>query len=419
MAAGDPRAARASRWCTTGPARTWPAAIATDAAVGGARGAGAIAGELGPVRGRRAVAGRARRAAQPARDPARQPVSRSARPLWRARADRRALGAGAARRARAASPGRAERRRPAGRRSRPRPRRASLYFGVEDDSLALPEHGPRRRRQALPALRRAVRVRRRLPRPPRPLPLRRAAARRGPQPRLIATDVRCEGVRASALHAAHPGGRGGDRARACPGSTTSTTRSRAAALASALEVSLRSIVAGLQASRAAFGRAETVTLEPCTAARRSGRRGAPRARELRILLVKNPAGANEVLRTLALEPGEHDLLGVLNDQIADGRDVSWIWDADFELLAGRDPPRDLRGHARARARAAPEVRGHRAGADRVEADLRPRAALAAADRPQRRRAVARAAAVRAADLHRDARAARAARGARRAGDAWS
>ena len=57
--------------------------------------------------------------------------------------------------------------------------------------------------------------------------------------------------------------------------------------------------------------------------------------DLRILLIKNPAGANEVLRTLALEPGEHDLLGVLNDQIADGRDVSWIWDADFELLAGR------------------------------------------------------------------------------------
>ncbi len=42
-----------------------------------------------------------------------------------------------------------------------------------------------------------------------------------------------------------------------------------------------------------------------------------------------------MLRTLALEPGEHDLLGVLNDHIADGRDVSWIWDADFELLAGR------------------------------------------------------------------------------------
>jgi UDP-N-acetylmuramyl tripeptide synthase len=44
-----------------------------------------------------------------------------------------------------------------------------------------------------------------------------------------------------------------------------------------------------------------------------------------------------VLRTLALESaaGEIDLWIALNDRIADGRDVSWIWDADFELLAGR------------------------------------------------------------------------------------
>jgi UDP-N-acetylmuramyl tripeptide synthase len=54
-----------------------------------------------------------------------------------------------------------------------------------------------------------------------------------------------------------------------------------------------------------------------------------------ILLIKNPAGANEVLRTLQLESskGAIDLWIALNDRIADGRDVSWIWDADFELLA--------------------------------------------------------------------------------------
>jgi UDP-N-acetylmuramyl tripeptide synthase len=54
-------------------------------------------------------------------------------------------------------------------------------------------------------------------------------------------------------------------------------------------------------------------------------------------LIKNPAGANEVLRTLRLEAGDTgiDLWIALNDRIADGRDVSWIWDADFELLAGR------------------------------------------------------------------------------------
>jgi lipid II isoglutaminyl synthase (glutamine-hydrolysing) len=58
-------------------------------------------------------------------------------------------------------------------------------------------------------------------------------------------------------------------------------------------------------------------------------------REVAILLVKNPAGANEVLRTLTLEDGRLDLWIALNDGIADGRDISWIWDADFEVLAGR------------------------------------------------------------------------------------
>ncbi len=54
-----------------------------------------------------------------------------------------------------------------------------------------------------------------------------------------------------------------------------------------------------------------------------------------ILLIKNPAGANEVLRTLTLEDGELDLLAILNDRTADGKDISWVWDADFELLAPR------------------------------------------------------------------------------------
>jgi UDP-N-acetylmuramyl tripeptide synthase len=70
----------------------------------------------------------------------------------------------------------------------------------------------------------------------------------------------------------------------------------------------------------AFGRVETIPVG---------------GRPVSILLVKNPAGANEVLRTLTLEDGELDLWIALNDNIADGRDVSWIWDADFELLRGR------------------------------------------------------------------------------------
>jgi UDP-N-acetylmuramyl tripeptide synthase len=94
----------------------------------------------------------------------------------------------------------------------------------------------------------------------------------------------------------------------------------AAALTTALGATPAEVVAGLEAVSAAFGRAETLRLGD---------------RDLLLLLVKNPAGANEVLRTLALEPGEHDLLAVLNDHTADGRDISWVWDADWELLAGR------------------------------------------------------------------------------------
>ena len=89
-----------------------------------------------------------------------------------------------------------------------------------------------------------------------------------------------------------------------------------------LGVAPERIAAALGEMRAAFGRVETIEVGGVAVS---------------ILLIKNPAGANEVLRTLALEGGKDepvDLWIALNDRIADGRDVSWIWDADFELLAG-------------------------------------------------------------------------------------
>jgi UDP-N-acetylmuramyl tripeptide synthase len=57
--------------------------------------------------------------------------------------------------------------------------------------------------------------------------------------------------------------------------------------------------------------------------------------ELRILLSKNPAGFNEVLRTVLSAGPLPVLLIAINDNIADGRDVSWLWDVDVEMLAGR------------------------------------------------------------------------------------
>ena len=140
---------------------------------------------------------------------------------------------------------------------------------------------------------------------------------RRPEPQVTAHDVRLHGVSASSFTLRTPQG----QARIelpLPGLYNVYNALGAAALALALGTPLADVTAGLTDVAPAFGRAETVDLA---------------GRPMSIMLVKNPAGANEVLRTLALEEGEHDLFCVLNDNIADGRDVSWVWDADFEVLA--------------------------------------------------------------------------------------
>jgi UDP-N-acetylmuramyl tripeptide synthase len=89
------------------------------------------------------------------------------------------------------------------------------------------------------------------------------------------------------------------------------------------------IKAGLETFTAAFGRIERIPV-PGEGDKR-----------LFMALVKNPVGFNEVLRMLFPSSGteaEADtqarhLLIIINDLIADGRDVSWLWDVDFETLA--------------------------------------------------------------------------------------
>jgi lipid II isoglutaminyl synthase (glutamine-hydrolysing) len=94
----------------------------------------------------------------------------------------------------------------------------------------------------------------------------------------------------------------------------------AASLAIALGATLDNAVAGLERFGAAFGRFERIPIGD---------------KRLLVLLVKNPAGANEAVRTLVAGGPPRLAVLALNDAIADGRDVSWIWDVDWEpLLAG-------------------------------------------------------------------------------------
>lgn len=55
-------------------------------------------------------------------------------------------------------------------------------------------------------------------------------------------------------------------------------------------------------------------------------------KKAKIILVKNPAGYNQALETLCLNNSNFSTLFMLNDNYADGTDVSWIWDVNFEKL---------------------------------------------------------------------------------------
>ena len=146
-----------------------------------------------------------------------------------------------------------------------------------------------------------------------------------PEADVAATRVELDGMRGSRVDVRTPAG-SARLALALPGLYNVYNALAAVSAALELGVPLERAVAGIEATEAAFGRVEVVAVG---------------TGEVAILLIKNPAGANEVLRTLRLEAAREedrdrgvDLWIALNDGIADGRDVSWVWDADFELLSG-------------------------------------------------------------------------------------
>jgi lipid II isoglutaminyl synthase (glutamine-hydrolysing) len=199
-------------------------------------------------------------------------------------------------------------------------REGVLYFGIEDSSQALPEL-----QHAFDA--------KHCRRCGHPYTYERAfvghlghyscpnCGAERPRPEVAATAIELHGMDGSRATVRTPGGE--IRLELpLPGLYNVYNALAAVAAGLRLGVAPERIAAALGEMRAAFGRVETIPVG-----------GVP----VSILLIKNPAGANEVLRTLRLESREGDGIDLwiaLNDRIADGRDVSWIWDADFELLAG-------------------------------------------------------------------------------------
>jgi UDP-N-acetylmuramyl tripeptide synthase len=150
-----------------------------------------------------------------------------------------------------------------------------------------------------------------------------SCGRSRPEPEVVATRVVLDGMTGADVTLRTPAGTI-DFRLPLPGLYNVYNAVAAAALALELGASLGDVREALTGFGGAFGRVETIAVPHPDGGERP----------VSILLVKNPAGANEVLRTLTLAGEPIDLWMALNDKIADGRDVSWIWDADLELLRG-------------------------------------------------------------------------------------
>lgn len=92
-------------------------------------------------------------------------------------------------------------------------------------------------------------------------------------------------------------------------------------IAKELNVSDEVIASTLSHQESSFGRQETINID---------------GKEVKIILVKNPAGYDQAVNTIMLDKKKINLAVLLNDRYADGRDVSWIWDVNFEKLKELD-----------------------------------------------------------------------------------
>ncbi|HLI39086.1 MAG TPA: MurT ligase domain-containing protein [Streptosporangiaceae bacterium] len=142
---------------------------------------------------------------------------------------------------------------------------------------------------------------------------------RRPDPRFAAWKVEVDGLDGSRAHITTPAGNRAFQV-SLAGLYNTCNALAAAAGASCLGVEPDLVQEAAHGAVGAFGRCERVSVG---------------GRQALILLVKNPSGFNEGLRLVLSGSGTRRLLIGLNDNGPDGRDVSWIWDADVERCRGR------------------------------------------------------------------------------------
>ncbi|MDP8926330.1 MAG: MurT ligase domain-containing protein [Actinomycetota bacterium] len=145
-----------------------------------------------------------------------------------------------------------------------------------------------------------------------------------PEPLYVARNVRMDGPKGTDFLLKTPEGEYEARI-GLPGLYNVYNALSAAAVSGEAEVRSEVVVRGLRGFSGAFGRVERV---------KAGEK------EVFLLLIKNPVGFNEILRTFVASPNDkakadaaRHVLIAINDNHADGRDVSWLWDVDFEMLA--------------------------------------------------------------------------------------
>ena len=138
-----------------------------------------------------------------------------------------------------------------------------------------------------------------------------------PEPKYRASRVRLNGARGSNFLLDTPDAKLEIEIK-LPGLYNVYNALAAAAVALEAGVGLEDVARGIREFGGAFGRVERV---------RAGEK------EAFLLLIKNPVGFNEILRTFVTGGEAKNVLMAINDNHADGRDVSWLWDVDFEMLA--------------------------------------------------------------------------------------